>query len=165
MIVRKFAGADSALVISDEWSSDRGDRLRRFDCNFICLMEKWVQIFKCKISHSSTKSLVPTLHKFTIQNFDLFFPFLEKTLCTYWLVNIWRGWKNIVPPETRIAFCRLFIVPVKTVCYEYKVLGELPGCFLYCTLGCLRPYVSTTSFRLRNKVECQCNNETNIAPC
>ena len=117
-IVREFAGADSALVVSDEWSSDRGDRLSRFDSNLLCLMEKWVQIFKCKISHSSTKSLVPTLHKFTIQNFDLFFPFLEKTLCTYWLVNIWGGWKNIVPPESRIAFCRLFIVRVKTVCYE-----------------------------------------------
>ena len=136
-------------------------------------MEKWVQFFKCIISHSSTKSLVPPLRKFTIQNLDLFFSklrlifslFWEKTLCTYWLVNIWRGWKKIVPSESRIAFCQLFIVRVKKVCYERKVRGELLGCFLHCTLECLHPYVPTTSFRLRNKVECQCYNETNIPPC
>ena len=34
-------------------------------------MGKLVQIFKCIISHSPTKSLVPSLHKFTIQNLDL----------------------------------------------------------------------------------------------
>ena len=32
-IVRGFAGADSALVVLDEWSSYRGGRLSRFDCN------------------------------------------------------------------------------------------------------------------------------------
>ena len=133
------------------------------------MMEKWVQIFKCIISHSSTKSLVPPLHKFTIRNLRLIFSlFWEKTLCTYWLVNIWRGWKKIVPSESRIAFCQLFIVRVKKVCYERKVRGELLGCFFHCTLECLCPYVPTTSFRLmalRNKVECQCYNETNIPPC
>ena len=36
--------------------------------NLVCLMEKWVQIFECIISHSSAKSLVPPLHKFTIRN-------------------------------------------------------------------------------------------------
>ena len=47
--------------------------------NLVCLMEKWVQIFKCIISHSSTKSLVPPLHKFTIRKLDLFlFPFFGK---------------------------------------------------------------------------------------
>ena len=43
------------------------------------------------------------------------------------------------------------------------------GCFLHCTLHCttyvLHPYAPSTSFRLRNKVECQCYNETNISPC
>ena len=98
-------------------------------------MEKWVQIFKCIISHSSTKSLMESL----------FFAFFwEKTLCTYWLVNIWRGWKKIVPSESRIAIFRLFIVRFRKVCW----------CFLHCTLECLRPYVPTTSFRLRTKVEC-----------
>ena len=31
--VRKFAGADSALVVLDEWLPHRGGRLNRFDCN------------------------------------------------------------------------------------------------------------------------------------
>ena len=58
-----------------------------FDCNaltvkliqnnFVCLMVKRVQIFKWIISHSTTKSLVPPLHKFIIQNLDLFF-------CLFW---------------------------------------------------------------------------------
>ena len=30
--------------------------------NFVCIMEKWVQIFKCIISHSSAKSLVPPFY-------------------------------------------------------------------------------------------------------
>ena len=41
-------------------------------------MEKWVEIFKCIISHSSTKSSVPPLRKFTIQNLGLFFPIFGK---------------------------------------------------------------------------------------
>ena len=32
-IVREFAGADSALVVLDEWLSYRGGRLNRFDCS------------------------------------------------------------------------------------------------------------------------------------
>ena len=117
-------------------------------------MEKWVQIFKCIISHSSAKSLVPPLHKFTIRNLDLFFPFLGKN-AVYLLTCLFRkDGKKIAPSESRIAFCRLFIVRVKKVCYERKVRGELLGCFLHCTLECLRPYVPTTSFRLRTKVEC-----------
>ena len=44
-------------------------------------MEKRVQIFKCIISNSSTKSLVPSLHKFTIRNLDLFCPFFGKKHC------------------------------------------------------------------------------------
>ena len=82
-------------------------------------MEKWVQIFKCIISHSSTKSLVPPLHKFTIRNLRLIFSlFWEKTLCTYWLVKIMdkqNDEKKILPSECRIAFCRLSIVRVKKV--------------------------------------------------
>ena len=127
-------------------------------------MEKWVQIFKCRISYSSKKSLIPPLHKFTIRNLLIFSLFWEKMLCTYWLVNIWRGWKKIVLSESRIAFCRIFIVWVKKVCYEQKVRDELLGCFLHCALECLCPYIPTTRFRLRNKEECQCYNETNIPP-
>ena len=50
----------------------------------ICLGElsigrfNWVQMFKCIISHSSTKSMVPPLHKFTIRKLDLFFTFFGK---------------------------------------------------------------------------------------
>ena len=76
--------------------------------------------------------------------------------------------KKSVPSESRTAFYRLFIVRVKNVCYERKVRGELLGCFFHCTLECLCPYVPTTIFRpiaLRNKVECQCYNETNIPSC
>ena len=43
-----------------------------------------------------------------------------------------------------------------------KVQGELLGCFFHCTL---EPYIPTTSFKLmalRNRVECQCYNETTI---
>ena len=44
----------------------------------------WVQMFKCIISHSSTKSLVPPLHKFTIRKLDLFlFPFFGKLNSLY----------------------------------------------------------------------------------
>ena len=31
--IRKFACADSALVVLDEWSFYRGGRLNKFDCN------------------------------------------------------------------------------------------------------------------------------------
>ena len=55
--------------------------LKLIQNNFVCLMEKLVQIFKCIISHSSAKSLVPPLQKFTIQNLDLIlFPFWETKL-------------------------------------------------------------------------------------
>ena len=70
--------------------------------------------------------------------------------------------------ESRIAFCRLFIVRVKKVCHERKVRGELLQYLFHCTLECLCSYGPTTSFRLmalRNKVECQCYYETNIPLC
>ena len=55
--------------------------LKLIQNNFVCLMEKLVQIFKCIISHISAKSLVPPLQKFTIQNLDLIlFPFWETKL-------------------------------------------------------------------------------------
>ena len=44
----------------------------------VMLWVNWIQMFKCIISHSSTKSLVPPLHKFTIRKLDLFFPFFGK---------------------------------------------------------------------------------------
>ena len=81
-IARKFVWSDSTLIILDQCSSYRGGRLNGFSCNTLrvvlfCLMERWVQIFKCIVFHSSAKSLVPSLHKFTIQNLDLIlFPFL-----------------------------------------------------------------------------------------
>ena len=122
--------------------------------NFICLMEKWVQIFKCIISHSSTKSLVPPLPKFTIWNLDLFFRLFRKlnsliNSAVYLLACQYFGMeKQPVPWESRIAFCRLFVVQVKKVCYERKVRGELLECFFHCTLVCPCPYVPTASFRL-----------------
>ena len=75
--------------------------------------------------------------------------------------------KKFTPSESSIAFCQLFVVRVKKVCYERKVRVELLGCFFHCTLEWLCPYVPTTSFRLmalRNQGECQCYNETNIPP-
>ena len=58
-----------------------------------------------------------------------------------------------------IAFCRLFIVLFKNVCYERKVQGELLGSYFHYTLEWLRPQVPTTSIRLMmlgDRVECQC---------
>ena len=80
-IVREFAWVDSELVVLQRWSFDQVWlwRFTLIQNNFVCLMEKWVQIFKCIISHSFTKSLVPPLHKFTIQNVDLFFPLFWET--------------------------------------------------------------------------------------
>ena len=134
-VVWEFAWADSALVFLDEWSSYRGGCFNRFDCNtfkliqnnFVYLMEKWVQIFKCIISHSSTKSLVPPLHKFTIWSLDLFFPFFWETYqwCVLNDLSIFRDGKKIVPLESTIAFCLLFIAWVKKVCYERKVRKDV----------------------------------------
>ena len=67
----------------------------------VMLHINWVQMFKCIISHSSKKSLVPPLHKFTIQKLFIFFSFFGKlnllNMCTYWLVNISGGWKKNCP--------------------------------------------------------------------
>ena len=80
-------------------------------------------------SHGSKKSLVPPLHKFTIRNLDLFFPFFGKlnslnsvvylVTCRYFETME----EKFVPSESRVAFCRLFIVRVKKVCYEREVRG------------------------------------------
>ena len=108
------------------------------------------------------KSLILPLHKFTIRNLDLFFSFSGKKRCVLTDLSIYgEDGKKIVPSESRIAFCRFFIVRVKKVRYEEKVREELLGCFLHCTQECLRQYVPTTSFRLRNKIECQYYNERN----
>ena len=136
-------------------------------------MEKWVQIFKCITSHSSAKSLLPPLHKFTIRNLDLFFPFFGKlnllNSTVFTGLSIFREvGKRLAPSESRIAFYQLFIVRVQKVSHERKVRGGLLGCFFRCILECLRSYVPTTSFRpmaLRNKLECQCYNETSIPTC
>ena len=57
-------------------------------------MEKRVQVLEFITSHSSTKSLVPPLHKFTIENLDLIlFPFFGKlNWCnvTVYLLTIFR---------------------------------------------------------------------------
>ena len=93
--------------------------------------------------------------------------------------------KQFLYRETLI-FCTLFLVCLPFFCWFVVVLNKLffiwetkkvvalrgnfeGGCFLHCTLHCttyvLHPYAPSTSFRLRNKVECQCYNETNISPC
>ena len=79
-ILREFAWADSALVVLQRRSSEHVwlQCFKLIENNFVCLMEKWVQIFKCTISHSSTKSLVLPSHKFAIRNLDIFFPFFGK---------------------------------------------------------------------------------------
>ena len=131
-------------------------------------------MFKCIISHSSTKSSVPPLHKFTIQKLDLFFFFFGKlnllNIAVYLLTFQYFGRmeKKFVPQESRIEFCRLFIVQVKKVCYERKVQGELLGSYFHCTLDWLHQQAPTTTFRLmvlRNRAKCQCYKETNIPPC
>ena len=67
-------------------------------------MEKRVKIFKRIISHSSMKSLVSTLHKFTIQNLDLFFPFFGKlnllNKAVFLLTSQYsRGWTKFWPVQ------------------------------------------------------------------
>ena len=86
------------------------------------------------------KFLIPPLHKFTIQNLDLFFLFSGKKRCVLTDLSIFgEDGKKIVPSESRIAFCQLFIVRVKKVCYERKVQGELLGSYFHCTLEWLCP--------------------------
>ena len=131
-------------------------------------------MFKCIISHSSTKSLLPPLHKFTIRYLGLIFSlFLETKLLNIALyftdLSIFQeDGKKIDRQESSIAFCRLFMVRVKNVHYERKVRGKLLGSFFHCTMEWLCLQVPTTSFRLmalRNSAECQYYNETNIPPC
>ena len=137
-------------------------------------MEKWVQIFKCIISHSSTKSLVPPLHKFTMWKLDLFFSLFWETKFTYQHcvltdLSIFReDGKKLVPLKSRITFCRLFIVRVKKVSYEKKVWGELLGCFFIVHWS-----VSAHMFLIQalgwccygTRQDCQCYNERNIPTC
>ena len=62
-----------------------------------------------------------------------------------------------------LHFTSISLLELKS--YAMKVQGELPGCFFHCTMEWLQPYAPTTSFKLmalRNTVECQCYNETNI---
>ena len=120
-IVQEFAGVDSAWLCYksgrlQRWSSEQVwlQCFKLIENNFICQMEKLVQIFNCIISHSSTKSLVPPWHKFAIWNLDLFFPFFGKKCCVLTDLSIFgEDGKKIVPLESRIAFCQLFIVRVK----------------------------------------------------
>ena len=111
-------------------------------------------MFKSIIPYSSTKSLVLPLHKFTIQKLVLFFPFFGKlkllSIAVYLLTCQYfrRMEKRFAPEESRIAFCQLFIVRVKKVCYERKVERELLGSYFHCTLEWFHPYFPTTSFRL-----------------
>ena len=131
-------------------------------------------MFKCIIFHSSTKLLVPPLHKFIIGKFDLFFfLFFGKlnllNIAVYLLTCQYFGrMKKKLSLRKVGLFCRLFIVQVKKVCYEKKVQGELLGISFHYTLKWLRPQVPSTNFRLmtlQNWVECQCYNATNIPPC
>ena len=137
-------------------------------------MEKSVQIFKNINLHSSTKSSVPPLHKFIIQNLDLFFSlFWELKLSSpnsavYLLTCQYSGrMEKIVLLECRIAFCRLF-VELRRYAMKGKSEGNFQDVFFHFTLECLYPYVPITSFRLmalRNKLECQCYSKTNITTC
>ena len=120
----------------------------------------FVKFFSFLVYHPKLRlNYFPFLGKLNLLNIAVYLP-----TCQYF----GRMEKKFVPSESRIAFCRLFIVRVKMVCYERKVLGELLGCFFFhSTLEWRRPYVPTTSFglmALRNRVECQCYNETNIPP-
>ena len=117
----------------------------------------------------STKSLVPPLHKFTIQNSLNYFPFCRKlnllNITVYWLTCQYCGRveKKIVLSETRIVFCGLFLVRGKKVCYERKVQGELLGCCFHCTMDwpCHMFLLQVLGW-WRYGTECQCYNETNI---
>ena len=86
-IVQEFAlgglpiGHLRRVVVLQRWSCEHVllQCFKLISNNFACLMQKnRVEIFKCIISLSSTKSLVPPLHKCTIQTLDLFFPFFGK---------------------------------------------------------------------------------------
>ena len=87
-------------------------------------------MFKCIISHSSAKSLVPPLNKFTIQKLDLFFfLFFGKlnslNIAVYLLTCQYFGMmeKKFVSWESTIAFCQLFIVQVKKLLWEESLTG------------------------------------------
>ena len=127
MIVSGFAGADSALVVLLRWSPVQV-WLQRFKLtlnNFICLMEKWVQIFTCIISNSSTKPLIPPLHKFTIQNLD----------CILTHLSIFgEDGEKFVTSESRIAFCRFFIVRVKDMLWIESPRGTSRMFFTFYTV-------------------------------
>ena len=131
-------------------------------------------MFKCIISHSPKKLLLPPLHKFTVRYLDLIFSFFGKlnslNIALYFtdLSIFQEDGKKLDPQESSITFCRLFMVRVKNVCYERKVRGKLLGSFFHCKMEWLRLQVPNTSFRLmalRNSAECQYYNETNIPPC
>ena len=103
----------------------------------------------------STKSLVPPLHKFTIQNIKLILlPFFKKLnslnnavyllTCQYFR----RVQTNLSSWKLGLHFADFFIVQVKKICYERKVRAKLLGCFFHSTMEWLHPYVTTTSFRL-----------------
>ena len=125
------------------------------------------------ISHSSTKSLVLPLHKFTIRNLDLFFPFFGETKffnsTVYLLISQYFG-----RMEKKLSCQKVGLHSVDFSQFElksYAMKESLRGTsrmFFHCTLECLCPYVPATSFRLmalQNKVECHCYNETNIPSC
>ena len=117
-----------------------------------------------------TKSFVPLLHKFTIQNLDLIlFPFFVKlnllNIAVFLLTcqHFGRMEKNLSYQKLRLDFTSFSQFELGS--YARKVQGELLGCFFHCTLAWLQLYVPTTSFRLialRDRVECQCYKETNI---
>ena len=89
-------------------------------------------MFKCIISHSSTKSLVPPLHEFIIRKLDFFPLFFGKlnslNIAVYLLTCQYFGRAEKKLSRRKVGFfCRLFIVQVKKICYEKKVQGELLG--------------------------------------
>ena len=77
---KKVAGHIKQVVVLCS-KNCTGIRLGGFRIGCLTEVVVWTYltvIFKYIIFHCSKKSLVPPLHKFTIQNLDLFFAFFEK---------------------------------------------------------------------------------------
>ena len=133
---------------------------------------KWVQIFKCIISHSSTNTWFHYYLNSPSETSTYLFHFFGKLnslkSAMYLLTCQYFGMeKKIVLSESRVAFCRLFIVWIKKGMLWKESLRGTSRMFFSLYTGVSLP-ICTTSFglmALMNKVECQCYNKTNIPPC
>ena len=96
----------------------------------VMLQVNWVQMFKCIISHNSTKSLVTLLHKFTLRKLPLF-PFFGKlnllNIAVYLLTcqYFWSMEKNLSRRKVRLYFADFSWLELR----RYAMKGKFKGNF------------------------------------